>query len=101
VGYAHTWVPFRFKGEDQVRTGRLPDPILNDLRQAEASVANGKTVTTSVSEFGVTERTFYRQRSEYLGLGSAQVKKLKRLEKENARLKRAVAESTIDDLILK
>ena len=71
------------------------------LRQVEVSVANGKTVALSVREIGVTEQTFYRWRSEYRGLPLDQAKKLKRLEKENARLKRAVAELTLDKLILK
>ena len=74
---------------------------MNKLRQVEVSVANGKTVALSVREIGVTEQTFYRWRSEYRGLTLDQAKKLKRLEKENARLKRAVAELTLDKLILK
>ena len=71
------------------------------LRQVEVSVANGKTVALSVREIGVTEQTFYRWRSEYRGLTLDQAKKLKRIEKEPARLKRAVAELTLDKLILK
>jgi putative transposase len=64
-------------------------------------VANGKTVALSVRDIGVTEQTFYRWRSEYRGLSLYQAKKLKRLEKENTRLKRAVAELALDKLILK
>ncbi|MFP6595482.1 MAG: transposase [Dehalococcoidia bacterium] len=74
---------------------------MNKLRQVEVSVANGKTVALSVREIGVTEQTFYRWRSEYRSLSLDQAKKLKRLEKENARLKRAVAELTLGKLILK
>jgi len=81
------------------RRGHSPEQILNKLRQVE--VANGKTVALAVREIGVTEQTYYRWRSEYRGLSLDQAKKLKRLEKENARLKRAVAELTLDKLILK
>ena len=89
------------------RRGHSPEQILNKLRQVEVSVANGKTVALSVREIGVTEeigvtkQRFYRWRSEYRGLSLDQTKKLKRLEKENARLKRAVAELSLDKLILK
>ena len=83
------------------RRGYSPEQILNKLRQLEVSVANGKTVALSVREIGVTEQTFYRWRSEYRGLSLDQAKKLKRLEKENARLKQAVAELSLDKLILK
>jgi transposase-like protein len=67
----------------------------------EVSVANGKTVALAVKDIGVTEQTYYRWRREYGGLSLDQAKKLKRLEQENARLKRAVAELTLDKLILK
>ena len=89
------------KGDDMPRRGHSPEQILNKLRQVEVSVANGKTVAVSVREIGVTEQTYYRWRTEYRGLSLDQAKKLKRLEKENARLKRAVAELTLDKLILK
>jgi putative transposase len=78
-----------------------PEQILNKLRQVEISVANGKTVALSVREIGVTEQTYYRWRTEYRGLSLGQAKQLKRLETENARLKRAIAELTLDKLILK
>ena len=91
------------------RRGHSPEQILNKLRQVEVSIANGKTVALAVREIGVTEQTlnqvqgglYYRWRTEYRGLSLDQAKKLKRLEKENARLKRAVAELTLDKLILK
>ena len=83
------------------RRGHSPEQILNKLRQVEVSVANGKTVALSVREIGVTKQRFYRWRSEYRGLSLDQAKKLKGLEKENARLKRAVAELSLDKLILK
>ena len=83
------------------RRGHSSEQIFNKLRQVEVSVVNGKTVALSVWEIGVTEQTFYRWRSEYRGLSLYQAKKLKRLEKENTRLKRAVAELALDKLILK
>lgn len=83
------------------RRGHSPKQILNKLRQVEVSVATGKTVALSMREIGVTEQNYYRWPSEYRGLSLDQAKKLKRLEKENASLKRAVAELTLDKLILK
>jgi len=83
------------------RRGHSPEQILNKLRQVEVSVAAGKTVALSVRAIGVTEQTYYRWRTEYRGLSLNQAKELKRLEKENARLKRAVAELMLDKLILK
>jgi putative transposase len=88
-------------GEDMPRRGHPPEQSLNKLRQVEVSVANGKTVALSVREIGVTEQTYYRWRTEYRGPSLDQTKKLKRLEKENPRLKRAVARLTLDKLILK
>ena len=81
------------------RRGQSSGQILNKLRQVEDSVANGQTAGVSVREIGVTEQTFYRWRSEYRGLSLDQAKKLKRLEKENARLKRAVAELTLENAV--
>ena len=83
------------------RKGHTPEQILNKLRQVEVAVANGKQVAQAVKEIGVSEHTYYRWRSEYGGLNLDQARKLKQLERENARLKRAVAELTLDKLILK
>ncbi len=83
------------------RKGHSPEQILNKLRQVEVAVANGKTVSHAVREIGVTENTYYRWRNEYGGLSIDQARKLKKLERENAQLKRAVAELTLDKLILK
>jgi transposase-like protein len=83
------------------RKGHSPEQILNKLRQVEVAVANGKKVNQAVREIGVTENTYYRWRTEYGGLNIDQARKLKKLEKENAQLKRAVAELTLDKLILK
>lgn len=83
------------------RKGHSPEQILNKLRQVEVAVSGGKKVAQAVREIGVSEHTYYRWRTEYGGLNIDQARKLKKLEKENARLKRAVADLTLDKLILK
>ncbi len=83
------------------RKGRTPEQILNKLRQVDVTVANGKSVGQAVREIGVTDHTYYRWRREYGGLNLDQARKLKKLEQENVRLKRAVANLTLDNLILK
>ena len=83
------------------RKGHTPEQILNKLRQVEVAVANGKQVAQAVREIGVSQHTYYRWRTEYGGLNLDQARKLKKLERENAQLKRAVAELTLDKLILK
>jgi putative transposase len=77
-----------------------PEQIIGKLRQAEVRSAEGATVAEFVRELGVTEQTYYRWRREYGGLKVTQAKRLKELERENARLKRAVADLTLDKLIL-
>lgn len=77
-----------------------PEQIIGKLRQAEVRSAEGATVAEFVRELGVTEQTYYRWRREYGGLKVSQAKRLKELERENARLKRAVADLTLDKLIL-
>jgi transposase-like protein len=83
--------------------GRRPKPeeIVSKLRQVDVLVSQGKSVADSVRSIGVTEVTYYRWRKEYGGLKLDQVKRLKDLETENARLRRAVADLTLDKLILK
>ena len=83
------------------RKGHTPEQILNKLRQVEVAVSNGKHVAEAVREIAVSQHTYYRWRTEYGGLNLDQARKMKQLEKENARLKRAVAELTLDKLILK
>jgi transposase len=73
------------------RKGHTPEQILNKLRQVEVAVANGKKVGQAVKKIGVSEHTYYRWRSEYGGLNLDQARKLKQVERENARLKKAVA----------
>ena len=83
------------------RTGHTPEQILNKLRQVEVAAANGKQVAQAVREIGVSQHSCYRWRTEYGWLDLDQAKKLRQLERENAGLKRAVAELTLDKLILK
>ena len=78
-----------------------PEEIVAKLRQAEVLTAQGKTVADAIRSIGVTEVTYYRWRSEYGGLKGDQVKRLKELEAENNRLRRAVSDLTIEKLILK
>ena len=83
------------------RRKHSPEQILGKLREVEIALAKGETVARAVRQIGVTEQTYYRWRNEYGGLSIDQAKKLKQLEQENARLKRAVADLTLDKLILK
>jgi len=76
------------------------EEIVTKLRQVDVLTSQGKTVAEAVRAIGTTEVTYYRWRKEYGGLKTAQVRKLKDLEVENARLKRAVADLTLDKMIL-
>ena len=78
-----------------------PEIIIRKLREAEVLQGQGKTVAEVVKQLGITEQTFYRWRKEYGGLRVDQAKRLKGLEAENARLRRAVADLTVDKQILK
>jgi transposase-like protein len=71
------------------------------LRQIEVAVANGKTTPVACRESGITEQTYYRWRKEYGGLQVDQARRLKELEQENTRLKRVVANLSLDNLVLK
>ena len=77
------------------------EEIVAKLRQVDVLTAQGRTVAEAIRQIGVTEVTYYRWRSEYGGLKSDQVKRLKELEMENARLRRAVSDLTLEKLILK
>ena len=83
------------------RKRHSPEQILRKLREVEVALAQGDTVARAVRQIEVTEQTYYRWRNEYGGLSIDQARKLKQLELENARLKRAVADLTLDKLILK
>ena len=83
------------------RNRHKPEEIVAKLRQVDVLVSQGQTVADAVRSIGVTEVTYYRWRQEYGGLKTEQVKRLKELETENARLRRVVADLTLDKLILK
>ena len=78
-----------------------PEQIIRLLRQSEVLSSEGRSVSEICREIGVTENTYYRWRKEYGGMQVNQAKRLKELERENSRLKRAVANLTLDNLILK
>ena len=78
-----------------------PEEIVSKLRQIDVLTSQGKTVAEAIRSIGVTEVTYYRWRQEYGGLKSDQVKRLKDLEQENARLRKAVSDLTLEKLILK
>jgi putative transposase len=78
-----------------------PEQIVAKLRQVEVLAAQGKAVAEAVRAIGVSEPTYYRWRAEYGGLKLDQVKRLKQLEAENARLRQAVADLTLEKVILK
>jgi len=76
------------------------EEIVAKLRQVDVLMAQGRPVADAVRSIGVTEVTYYRWRNEYGGLKRDQVKRLKELEIENSRLRRAVSDLTLDKLIL-
>jgi transposase-like protein len=78
----------------------LAEEIISKLREAEVQLARGGTVGQVCKQLGVTEQTFYRWRREYGGLRIDQVRRLKNLEQENARLRHVVADLTLDKRIL-
>ena len=82
------------------RRRHTPEQIITALREAEVSLASGKTFREVIRELGISEQTYYRWRKEFGGMRVDQVRQLKELQKENARLKRAVANLTLDKLIL-
>ncbi len=83
------------------RKGSRPEEIIAKLREAEVKLAKGAAIAQVCKDLGVTEPTYYRWRKEYGGLKLDQVKRLKELEVENARLRKAVSDLTLDKLILK
>ena len=83
------------------RKRHTPEEIVTKLRQVEVLTAQGRPVGEAIRSIGVTEVTFYRWRQEYGGLKGDQVKRLKELEVENARLRRAVSDLTVEKLILR
>ena len=77
-----------------------PEEIVAKLRQVDVLVSQGQNMADAIRQIGVSEVTFYRWRQEFGGLKSDQVKRLKELEQENARLRKAVSDLTLDKLIL-
>ncbi len=78
-----------------------PEQIIRKLREAEVLIAKGQTTQETARKIGITEQTFYRWRKEYGGMRTDHVRRLKELEKENARLKKLVADQALDIQILK
>ena len=78
-----------------------PEQIIHKLREAEVLLSRGSKVGEASRKLGVTEQTYYRWRKEYGGMRVAQAKRLQELEKENTRLKKLVADVSLDNAILK
>jgi putative transposase len=85
---------------EMARKRHKPEEIVAKLRQVDVLTAQGKSIAEAVKTIAVTETTYFRWRAEYGGMKSDQVKRLKELEIENARLRRAVSDLTLDKLIL-
>ncbi len=77
-----------------------PEEIVAKLRQVDVLVSQGQSLTDAIRQIGVSEVTFYRWRQEFGGLKTEQIKRLKELELENNRLRKAVSDLTLDKLIL-
>ena len=78
-----------------------PEEIVSKLRQVEVLMGQGMSRLDGIRQIGVVEQTYYRWRKQYGGMGVDQLKELKRLQKENEQLRRAVSDLTLDKLILK
>jgi len=78
-----------------------PEEIIAKLREAEVLLGQGNKVPEVVKALGISEVTYYRWRKEYGGMDVSQAKRLKELERENARLRQAISDLTLDKLILK
>ncbi len=84
-----------------VRKTYTPEQIINKLREAEIHINQGIPIAEASRKIGITQQTYYRWRKEYGGLRIEQAKRLKNLEKENTRLKKLVADLSLDNAILK
>ena len=84
-----------------VKKGYSPEQIINKLREAEILLSQGNTIGIACKKIGVSDYTYYRWRKEYGGMRVDQAKKLKDLEVENSRLKKLVADLSLDNAILK
>ena len=83
------------------KQGYQPEQIIAKLREMEVLLSTGQPVQTAVRQIGVTEQTYYRWRKEYGGMKVDQAKRLKEVEKENGRLRKLVADLSLDNAILK
>lgn len=83
------------------RTRHTAEQIVSKLREAEVHLSKGMSIAQACKQIGITDQTYYRWRREYGGLKVDQAKKLKDLERENARLKRVVADQALDMAILR
>jgi putative transposase len=83
------------------KRGYTPEQIINKLREAEVLLSQGATLSTVLKKIGVSDVTYYRWRKEYGGLRVDQARRLKQLEQENNRLKKLVADLSLDNEILK
>ena len=77
------------------------EQIVGKLREAELELARGRTIAEVVRKLGITDQTYYRWRKEYGGLRTNQARRMKEMERENARLKKLVADLSLDNAILK
>jgi transposase-like protein len=77
-----------------------PEEVISKLREADILIGQGHTVAQAIKSIGITEVTYYRWRQEYGGMSTSQAKRLKELEQENSRLRKAVSDLTLDKLIL-
>ena len=84
-----------------VKKSHSPEQVINKLREAEILLNQGASVGEACRKIGITEQTYYRWRREYGGMRVEQAKRLKDLEKENVRLKKLVADISLDNAILK
>ena len=78
-----------------------PEEVIAILRQVEVMISQGQTVPMACRDSAITEQTYYRWRKQYGGMQASQAKELKNLQLENSRLKKAVAELTLEKLVLK
>jgi putative transposase len=83
------------------KKGFSPEQIINKLREAEIMLSQGTTLSVILKKIGVSDASYYRWRKEYGGMKVEQAKRLKELEQENSRLKKLVADLSLDNAILK
>ena len=83
------------------KTRYTTEQIIMSLRKVEVMVGQGRTIQESCREIGISEQTYYRWRNKYGNLSSSEAKRLKALETENARLKKIVADLSVDNAVLK